>query len=519
MANGIYIDDKTFKTFEELRLSKEIATRSVATGSFASFLGILPDPDPVLRNIGRDQSVYKDLLSDDQVGSGLIRRKNGVKKLNWDVDQGETGATRKEIKLCDLVIKTLSQHKCKIKDIISQSLNPIFWGYSVFEVIWKEINGKILPVKVQEKPRQWFGFDDDNNLFFKPNYGADKIYINGPQADPHMKYKFILLQNDPEYENPYGDKALSRCFWPVAFKRGGWRFFTIFVEKFGMPQVVGKQPRGADKDDTQEMLSQLSAMVQDAVAVIPDDSSVEIKNEGVSGASADIYSKYIEMCNASIDKAILTNTLSTEQQKKGGYSSSETGTEIEEDLADSDKDFTMELFNELFRMTVDLNIGSGRYPVFTVFEDEDVKDALAKRDTELKNQGVKFTKKYYTRKYNFEEDDIEIDDAPVDPSRAINIQQQPVEFASTPGAKVNDKQSLKDILNIDQLPDNLLQVAMEETLQPVFELAAKEKDPAKLKAKLVEIYPEMMDDQIIEHVQKVIFINALRGITEEQQET
>lgn len=34
------------------------------------------------------------------------------------------------------------------------------------------------------------------------------------------------------------------CFWPVAFKKGGMKFWLRFAEKFGSPWVIGKHPRG-----------------------------------------------------------------------------------------------------------------------------------------------------------------------------------------------------------------------------------------------------------------------------------
>ena len=111
------------------------------------------------------------------------------------------------------------------------------------------------------KPRNWFGFDDNNRPVFCGNTLAeDQILPTG---------KFVLVRHFPTFENPYGLRLLSRCLWPVAFKRGGIEFLTRFCEKFGMPWVLAKAPRNADRADRITMANDLAAMVQDAVAVLP----------------------------------------------------------------------------------------------------------------------------------------------------------------------------------------------------------------------------------------------------------
>ncbi len=84
-----------------------------------------------------------------------------------------------------------------------------------------------------------------------------------------------------------------------------------------MPFLIGKHPRGTSKEDTDNLADMLESMIQDAIAVIPDDSSIEIQ-EAAKGSSADVFEKLIDKMNAEISKAILGQTLTTEigQQRK-----------------------------------------------------------------------------------------------------------------------------------------------------------------------------------------------------------
>lgn len=71
----------------------------------------------------------------------------------------------------------------------------------------------------------------------------------------------------------------------------------LFTEKYGMPHLIGKHPRGATKEETDNLADLLEQMVQDAIAVIPDDSSVEIQ-EANKSSSAAIYEQLIDKMNS-----------------------------------------------------------------------------------------------------------------------------------------------------------------------------------------------------------------------------
>ncbi len=546
MSKGLYVNPTTFVPLNQISegLTSEIATRQFAAGAYTGFFNYLPDPDPILRKLGMDQTVYKDLLADDQVGPLYNRRKNLTKSLDWDIDQEEAGEN--EVALCEQALDLLEGNGCSIKDIISQTLNPVGFGYSVFEINWANVNGKWLPVSVWEKPREWFFFDSENQLRFRSNNNYEGIVIRGKDADPSIAIKFILLQNDPSYENPYGDKALSRCFWPVTFKRGGMKFFTTFIEKYGMPYLFGKLPRGAKPEEHADLLSKLMNMVQDAVGTGPDDSSLElIEIKGTQ--SGDLYEKYLNRCDNSITKAILLNALSTDIQKSGARASSETGAvTIEGDIALTDRDFPVALFNEIFKRIVDLNIGSGKYPEFGVKEVEDVEKDLSERDKNLKDIGVTFTDVYFERKYNLEPDEFEIKEPAPPPNNFPNPNPNfPQDPNSLPlkkgdtvpaGGDVSNPQlsSFKKFFNkllgkrielsdaatiknniADQisnaLPDKLLQFSIEQTLQPVIELAKNSNNREEFINNLAAQFPKMNSNQIEDLAAKVFFIAEIQG--------
>ena len=216
-----------------------------------------------------------------------------------------------------------------------------------------------------------------------------------------------MAQNNPSYNNPYGERTLSRVFWNVTFKKGGMKFWVVFTEKYGMPHLIGKHPRGATKEETNTLADMLEDMVQDAIAVIPDDSSVEIQ-EANKSSSAEIYEKLIDKMNAEISKAILGQTLTTEIGSTGSYAAANTHMAVRQDIVDSDKKLVENVINQLIQWIYEINFSREDVPKFELFEPEDVDLTLAQRDKILYDTGVKFTKEYFIKTYGLEDEDFDI---------------------------------------------------------------------------------------------------------------
>lgn len=383
-------------------ITEEIATRKRAL-NFYSLANILPDPDIVLKKQGKDIRIYKELLCDPHVFACTQSRKAGVLSLDWEINRGLDKDQNAED------IENLLK-KLEIQKLMSDILDATQFGFQPLEIIWKrDKSGHIMPERIVAKPPEWFCFDDDNNLKFrtKENYYGEIV----PDK------KFLLAQNNPSYNNPYGERTLSRVFWNVTFKKGGLKFWVVFTEKYGMPHLIGKHPRGSTKEETNSLADMLEDMVQDAIAVIPDDSSIEIQ-EASKSSSAEIYEKLIDKMNSEISKAILGQTLTTEIGSTGSYAASNTHMQVRQDIVDSDKKLVEGVINQLIQWIYEINFANAEVPIFELYEPEDVDLTLAQRDKILSDTGVKFTKEYFIKNYGLEEDDFDIreDVIPINPN-------------------------------------------------------------------------------------------------------
>lgn len=468
------------------KITDEIATRKRAL-NFYTLANILPDPDIVLRKQGKDITIYKELLCDSHVFACVQSRKAGVLSLDWDINRGLDKDENAET--IEKLLKKLDVHK-----LISDILDATSFGFQPLEIMWeRDKSGHVMPARIIAKPPEWFCFDDDNNLKFrtKENYYGELV----PDK------KFLLVQNNPTYNNPYGERTLSRVFWNVTFKKGGMKFWVVFTEKYGMPHLIGKHPRGATKAETDSLADMLEEMVQDAIAVIPDDSSVEIK-EASKSSSAEIYEKLIDKMNSEISKAILGQTLTTEVGATGSYAAANTHMQVRQDIIDSDKKLVESAINQLITWIYELNFPNSEVPVFELYAPEDVDLTLAQRDKILSETGVKFTKEYFIKAYGLEEEDFEIkeDIYPINPNFK-EFKEQEEETAPL------GQQQLEDLFKF--LAENELTAQAQKMISPLISLLESCESYEEAYELLTD--KNLKSKKFEESLQKALFLSELQG--------
>lgn len=486
-AKGMWVSPTQFVQFAESgkSLSDQIATRSRSIDFHA--LGMyLPNPDPILKAIGKDIKVYRELRADAHVGGCIRRRKAAVKALEWGIDKEKSRS--RVAKSIESIFAGLP-----IKDILTEMLDAVLYGYQPMEITWEKVGGYIVPVALTGKPPDWFIYGPENDLRFR----SRQAMINGEELPPR---KFLVPRQDPSYDNPYGFADLSMVFWPTTFKKGGLKFWVTFSEKHGGSWVIGKHPRGTGDKEADDLLDRLEDMVQDAVAVIPDDASVEIIEAAGKSASADVYERLLMFCRAEVSTALLGQNQTTEANSTNA--SAKAGADVTRDIRDGDKAIVEAAFNELIRWTCELNFNESSLPVFSMWEQEEVDQVLAERDEKLVRAGAKLTPAYFKRAYNLQDGDL--DETPAEPPTTDPA----VAFAE--GADLAPDQAAIDAA-LDALADSDLNADAQAMLAPLFKRLVKGAPPDELLGMLVGLYPEMDATGLQERLARMIFVGRLWG--------
>lgn len=339
-------------------LYTSVAPRETDPLHFAR-LGVLPNPDRVLRRLGKTDEVFEDILCDAHVTSVVQSRKGVVLACEWGARPAtERRSDRRAADLCRDVLSWLDAW-----DLIRLLLDGPLHGRTYMEVEWSTDGGMIVPAALTDRPRRRFVYDADGRLRVLTK-------SNAFEGEFVPDYKILEARQNPTTDNPYGTAALSSCFWPYTFKRGGWKYWVVFAEKYGMPLLIGKLRRGAGAAEQKAFDAALEQAVADGILRIPDGSTVETVS-GHAASSTTVYASLTEAANAEISKAILGQTLTTEV-REGSFAAAKVHNDVRADIANGDKKLVRSAMNRLFRWITEINVTDAKPPEFYFFEEETV---------------------------------------------------------------------------------------------------------------------------------------------------
>jgi phage gp29-like protein len=477
----------------EQELKNVIATRQKRL--MLKLLMYLQNPDKILSSKGID--VYRDMLNDAHVYSCVQSRFAGILKLKWDINRGDadTPVTR----FVRDILNSFNMRK-----IIREMLDAPLFGYKPMEILYqyRYSDGKIIPVDIIGKPSEWFVFDENNQCRFVTAYDSNGVKLPAK--------KFLVVQHNASYDNPYGESLLTKCYYPVMFKKGGMEFWVTFTEKYGMPFLIallGETASDKEMEDTQDALDEAKQDSSLVLRVNKDEASINLM-EAAKTSSADVYERLLHFNNAEISKAILSQTLTTEQGDTGSYAMSQTHLQVRDDVVDSDKNLVEFYFNQLISWICEINFGPDtKPPVFELYSEKEVDINLAQRDQAIQqgNPNFKYRKIYYVRNYGIKEDEFDIVEPETPPT-------PPGAFAED-DATAEAHQTAVDSINAVGIND--FSKLSSSFVQPVLDLINQDLGYDELQDKVVNLFPEMSTDDIEELIAKSILIANGAGMLSE----
>lgn len=357
------------------RLARKIMT-GVQAGrqsdpAFYGGLSVLPNPDQILRAMGREAEAFDAIMSDAHV-IGEVRTIRAA-LLGYQirvVSTAEDGT--KEQQAAELCRQWLAQKPAKGMtwgDVIWNMGTAVFYGRRFHELDWQLTDGYLLPNQVLDVPNRRMVFDNEN---------APKLLtrLSPVEGEPIEEYKYLITRHMPTTENPYGRAVLSSCFWPYTFKHGGFKLFYQFCERFGLPWPVGKYPAGTSPEDQDFLLQALVDMAQAGAATIPNDDSVELHSVNVSGEL--VQEALVHLCNREMSKALTSQTLATEMRNVGSNAAAKTHSERQLNVNEADRNIIVATMNEAFSLITKFNFGDDvTPPTFQFFKEKETRKERA----------------------------------------------------------------------------------------------------------------------------------------------
>jgi len=316
--------------------SREIATtrdgRDITRG-YVSPLTLLAPQDTVLMARGAgNYALYREVLRDDQVAANFSQRRLAVTARSWEVEAG--GKTAKDKAAAAFLEEQLQA--LSWDSVTDKMLYGVFYGYAVAEMLWGQDGRFVTVAGIRVRDRRRFGFDGEMQLRLLTLSNA-----NPGELVPPRKFWAFAAGADHDDE-PYGLGLAHWLYWPVLFKRGGLKFWLIFLEKFGQPTAKGTYPASATPEEKSRLLAALGAIVTDAGVILPEGMAIELLEAARSG-TAD-YTELYDRMNAAIAKVILGHTGSSDSTP-GRLGGEDNARGVRQDLVKSDADLICESFN------------------------------------------------------------------------------------------------------------------------------------------------------------------------------
>jgi len=392
-------------------ITDEIATAQKDIDIFAGWLKRLENPDPVLRTEagGKGLKLYDEVDRDPHAGSVLQTRALALVGKDWEIipgtsarGAGRPAATSREERIADFVRETLAN--CNFTQARQELLKAILYGYYAGEVLWRQNNGAVRIGKILGKHPRRFSFSVNRELRLL----TPESMIEGEEVPARKFIVFIYGDSD----NPYGKGLGQKLWWPVWFKKNGIKFWLVFLEKFGMPTVVGKYPPGTEPEQQQALLDAIDAIQQETGIKIPNDMALDLLEAASRGGSSktDSYNIMCDYMDAQISKAVLGQTASTEGTP-GKLGGEEERGQVRQDILEADADLLDGCLNEtLIRWIVDYNFpGVEEYPRIKTHAERkpDLKERSEIDETVTTKIGVPVGKKYFYETYGIPEPEEE----------------------------------------------------------------------------------------------------------------
>ncbi len=361
----------------------------------------LGDPDEVLSKAGLQRKDLRALEGDDEITAALETRRDAVINTPWRLEPDKTRAAK-------FVDAELRPH---IEALLRALWAAVPYGYAVVEVVYANRGGKIGIERIHDLPFE----------HFVPTHDGVTYALTGEGADPR---KFFACVRHPSLRNPRGEALLSRAYWPWFFRKHGWQFWMKYLERCGVPFIVGKTD-----GDKQKALEALQAAVQDSIIVGSSTDSIEALD---FGRDPKIFTEFEIAVTRRIQKLILGQTLTSGTD--GGSGNRALG-EVHDVVRQERKRADVQLLSAAVQRIVDqlAALNGWAPPRFVMEDDLGLGLDRAQRDKLLVEAGIlSLTEEYLLERYDFNAGDFTV------PERA------PVPQGLQPSAEASEEDGEED---------------------------------------------------------------------------
>lgn len=332
----------------------------------------------ILRNANQGNAHDYFILAEEmeerepQYQSVLSTRKLAQRPLRPIVEAASDDAKDKEIAAAVLedIIKPAI-----FADLKVGLLDSLAKGYSVMEVFWDTSGERWKPNKYKHCPPQWFKPDKETGETLRLIEDGNE---DGVELKPN---KYVI--HEPKLKMGLSLRGgLARLVaWVFMYKNYSVKDWASFIETYAQPLRIGRYGKAATEKDINELYRAVANIGTDCAAVLPEAMRIEFEQAANAASNGDLYLKNIQYLDGLISKAVLGQTMTTDNGSSN--SQAQVHNQVREDIRDADaEDLARTIREQVIAPYVYFNYGpDARVPEFrlVVINPEDLKafsDAL-----------------------------------------------------------------------------------------------------------------------------------------------
>ena len=396
------------------------------TRSSAYILGGIYDynPDDLVINKGLGVRIYQDMRREPYIKAALNIKKLSVARQRSRILPASASPRDREI--AEFVQWTLDNMDTTTDTLLWGLLDFVDIGYSINEMNFQIIErgrwaGKIGFKSIKSKDPYVYSFritPHGDVAAVVQRFGG----VHNPQAirdaaarggeilgvrvndhgqnefDPR---KFMICSFMPLYTNPYGSSDLRAAYRAFFIKDWAWKFRAIFMEKWGMPPIVGKFPNGTSEARRKQLEEVLDSIQNDTVLTIPEDLEIEVIKMFQEGRTTE-FEKAIADLNKEALVGIMGSFLAVEEGKRtGARAQGQVHLSVVKLFIEHLTRVVSDCLNKsLVKTIVDLNFDTDVYPKHA-FEVSRAQELMieAELDKVLLDMGMQLDSQYMYNKY------------------------------------------------------------------------------------------------------------------------
>lgn len=386
----------------------------------------------------RGLNFWKSLLFEEirrrdlRIGSVCQTRKLSVAKkkwsLNFSADSSLPEATQKEYK--NFLNKNYDG--VNFVQFITDIVEAQIQGVSTFEIVYKVEDSKYCLDEICYIPNYLLLFNDLSNeyRYLAPdkadvmnlrsiswNTSVDRIDLTSLQLPPVDPLKIIEAESlDGNAENGLMNGCIDSLIWAYMFKKYGLTDWSVYVERFASPGVIGKYPTLMNKTDKAKLMEAVRNWGNLFKATIPSECSLDLIDDTNKSSTTELFNDYINYWDKNISIRVLGQSLTTDIGDVGSKAASQTHNEVREDLEIADMILVSHIVNKLSKRLLDMNFATvTEYPKMEFEEEQSVDYKLKESEImmNIKSLGYQVKREDVESKFGYEVEPVaEAEDKP-----------------------------------------------------------------------------------------------------------